>query len=135
MPACQVKADPEFDERIGKARAVHVGRQSRRMRHRGQRGDLGDAIEGARLGRLRQRQRRARHLADDPARKAFQRFGEDSRRHLAARPAEADELAAAGEEFGCAGFIIDHMSLFVAEDAGARSRDGGQRQRIGGRAT
>jgi len=54
--------------------------------------------------------------------------------HLAARAMDGHEAAGAGEEFRRAAFVGRDMRLGMAESNATRLGDGGERQRIGGRA-
>ena len=132
LPGDLRRTGVEPDQRIGKARAVHMHPHAMVVRKPGQRRDLIRPIDGAGLARLRERKRRRHDLVWRVAFIATDRRGERLRRHLAADTRHADELEPAAEELRRAAFIGQDMRLAMREHRAPRRAHMRERQRIGG---
>ena len=116
---------------IGEAGPVHVQAQAERPAGRREGAQLGEAVDLPRLGRLRDGDDAGLGEVDVGAR------GErpdGARRQLAALRAGDEELRAVREEFGRAALVGLDMGRIGADHAVVGLAQGGQRQRVGGRA-
>ena len=119
-------------DRVGEARAVHMHRNPRRMRHLRQPRHLLDGVGGARLGGLGQRQRALLHVVHPGARGEAQRVGQRVGRDAGVGAAQQGELGAAGVELRRAALVLLDMGVAVAIDRRPRRAETRQRQRVGG---
>ncbi|MPL71156.1 hypothetical protein SDC9_16927 [bioreactor metagenome] len=116
LPGHLGRARPGRDQGIGKARPVHVHRQAEIARDGRERRHLGHRIDGARLGRIGDRDHAALQVVDAAAAGMGDGAAQRSRVHLRMRPVDQRQLAAADEEFGRAALVFLDMGGAVAED-------------------
>ena len=119
-------------QRIGEPRAVDMDRKPVRMRDVGERLDFLGPIDGAGLGRLRQRQHRRADVVRAAPLRLRERASSVAGAILPAVAREADELDPAAEEFRRAAFVGRDVRLGMAEDGAPGRRQMRERERIRG---
>src|SRR6185295_18325581 len=92
-------------ERIGKARAVEMHGKAARVRDLGETADLVRTIDGAGLGRLRERQHRWADVMRAAPLPLIERGLQRLRRDLAGDAGKPDQLDAAAEKFRRTAFV------------------------------